>query len=80
MAPAAAALMFEGLSRRATRRALERADKRRRAMADEAGEAAPPGVRIDIEGEQVVLSGRGLMRRFLTEARLRWLIAESRDG
>jgi len=39
----------------------------------------PRGIEVDVEGDEVVLSGRGLGRRLLVEPALRWLVAESRN-
>jgi hypothetical protein len=68
-------MMFERLEARAGRRALERAEERREALAAELGEALP-GVGAEAAEEGVRLSGRGLKRRFARDPALRWLIAE----
>lgn len=41
----------------------------RRSIADEA--AALPGIRAHVEGEDVILEGRGLLERWLRDASLR---------
>lgn len=53
----------------ARRYALERAGKRRAAIAVRAD--AIPGVRAGIEGDAVVLEGRGLLERWLCDAEIR---------
>ncbi|HEY0115704.1 MAG TPA: hypothetical protein VGB54_08285 [Allosphingosinicella sp.] len=68
---------FERLAKRVDARGNARALKRRADLAARIEEAAPKGVAVAIEGEQVVLSGRGLGRRVQTEPELRWLVAEN---
>jgi hypothetical protein len=73
--------MFERLRERAERRAQSHAAARRERLAERVAAGAPRGVEIGVEGERVVLSGRGLGRRLLIDPALRWLVAESRhDG
>jgi len=42
--------------------------------------AGVKGVAVAVEGERVVLTGRGLGRRLVVEPALRWIVAESKDG
>jgi hypothetical protein len=72
--------MFERLVRRAARLAKTRAAARREEMAERLRVAVPGGIGVDVAGETLVLSGRGLSRRMASEAELRWLVAEVRDG
>lgn len=41
-----------------------------------AGAEGLPGIRIDSDGGSVTISGRGLWRRRIEDARVRWLGAE----
>lgn len=68
--------MFERLERRGERLAQDRADARRRRIAERI-EAAVPGVAVSVDGDAVGLSGRGLVRRYDRSAALRWQIAEA---
>lgn len=62
--------MFENLLRRAT----ELADQARAARIERlAGELPPPGVTIAHTPDGVILSGKRLRRRFVTDASLRSL-------
>jgi len=72
--------MFERLRERGERQAGRRAAARREELAARLQAGAPRGVEIGVEGEDVVLSGRGLGRRLLIDPALRWLVAESRNG
>jgi hypothetical protein len=72
--------VFGKLVQRGRERAQARAAARRRELAARLAEAAPGGVEMESEGEAVVLRGRGIARRFATEAELRWLVTEVRDG
>ncbi len=72
--------MFERVGERAERSAEARARRRRDGLAERIAAAELRGVRVELEAEAVVLSGRGLRRRFAGEAQLRWIVAESRDG
>lgn len=65
-------MTFEGLERRASDRAERIAIERRTELARRIDEELP-GVRAEIAGERVVLSGHGLRRRRLTDPALRWL-------
>ena len=65
--------MFEGLEARG---AAAGEAARRRLCARVAAmlrEGAPRGVRVDEVAEGVVLTGRGLVRRSLTDPALRWI-------
>jgi hypothetical protein len=65
--------MFERLMIEGAALAERRAGVRRRRIAEAARAAAPSGVRVREEGEQVVLEGRCLSRRFSLEPAVRWL-------
>ena len=71
--------MFERLERRAREQAEARAEVRRRELALALSATAPRGIMADVEGEAVVLSGRGLARRSATEPGLRWMVQEALD-
>ena len=71
--------MFGRLTARGAQLAARRAAARRERLAGRIGGLAPNGVRVSEEGERVVLAGRGLIRRFVLDARLRWLVAEAGD-
>ena len=64
--------MFEEFERRAGEAAERAAGERRRGLAGKIANELP-GVRADVAGERVVLSGRGLRRRRLGDPALRWL-------
>jgi hypothetical protein len=68
--------MFERLAARAKRAAEARAARRRAALAEELAGDLPAGVTVDLAGENVRLSGRGLGRRFALDAAWRRLIAK----
>jgi hypothetical protein len=70
--------MFERLIARGAALAQQAARRRRAELAVALREEAPAGVRVDEEDEGVVLSGRGLGRRFALEPELRWLFAGRR--
>jgi hypothetical protein len=65
--------MFEGMMVRASRLAEQRARRRSTRLAERARDALPAGVKAEAQPEGVVLSGRGLRRRFLIDPALRWL-------
>ena len=71
--------MFGRLTARAAQLAARSAAERRERLAARIAERAPSGVRVSEEGERVVLAGRGLIRRFVLDARLRWLVSEAGD-
>lgn len=70
--------MFERLIQRGAALAQEAARRRRDELAEALSEEAPAGVGVSGEAEAVVLSGRGLGRRFAVEPALRWLLAGRR--
>ncbi|MFL6845657.1 MAG: hypothetical protein ACJ8ER_12335 [Allosphingosinicella sp.] len=70
--------MFEGLIERGAALAQAAARRRRAELADALRDEAPAGVRIEVEGESVVLAGRSLGRRFARDPALRWLFAGRR--
>tara|TARA_B110001454_G_scaffold189540_1_gene188203 strand:+ start:309 stop:521 length:213 start_codon:yes stop_codon:yes gene_type:complete len=59
----------DGLMGRAQRHAEGRAAGRRRSISEEAG--GLPGVSAFMEGDDVILEGRGLLDRWIREASLR---------
>lgn len=60
---------MSGAMERADRLGEARAERHRRAIADEAD--ALPGVHASVEGVVVILEGRGLLDRWLRDASLR---------
>lgn len=65
--------MFERLMLKGAALARSMAQRRRSALAEALGEAAPDGVRVSEENEDtIVLEGRGLERRYWLEPELRW--------
>jgi len=71
--------MLDRLKARGAQLAAWRAAVRRERLAARVAALAPGGVRVTEEGERVVLTGRGLTRRFVLDHRLRWLVAEASD-
>jgi sugar lactone lactonase YvrE len=71
--------MFDRLTARGARMAAGRAAARRRRLAARIEDLAPDGVQVSEDGERVVLAGRGVIRRFVLDPRLRWLVTEARD-
>jgi hypothetical protein len=71
--------MLERLEAQARQRAEAAADLRRDQLAVRLEELAPPGLGIETAETGVVLTGRRLGRRLLTDPALRWLIVEARD-
>jgi hypothetical protein len=67
--------MFERLMERATRAAAERAEAKVREIESDLKGQLPPGVSGEAAGDAVVLFGRGLMRRYVTDPLLRALLA-----
>ena len=61
--------MFERAEARAARLGQARVRAR---VAEIAGRGVPAGVRVEASGSEVAVSGRGLRRRLVTEAALRW--------
>jgi len=72
--------MFERLSEKAARLGEKRTARRRERLAARLREAAPAGVAVSQEDQAVVLSGRALVRRSVSDPELRWMVAEARDG
>ena len=66
--------MFERLLLRSKLRAEEREKAQAEALAERLAEAAPAGIEVRAAESGVVLSGRGLRRRFALEPGLRWLL------
>ena len=66
--------MFERLLLRSKLRAEERARARVKALAERLADEVPAGIAVRGEERGVVLSGRGLRRRFALEPALRWLL------
>ncbi|WNO53545.1 hypothetical protein [Stakelama saccharophila] len=64
--------MRAALERRGREIAARRADREADKVAEAVRDAAPD-VRVTREGEDVVLSGRGLSRRRLRDPVLRWI-------
>lgn len=65
--------MFERLMERARKAAERRAAGQVLELTERMRAEAPGGVRIEAGEGGVVLSGRGLRRRFAVEPALRWL-------
>ncbi|HYW14979.1 MAG TPA: hypothetical protein VE891_02350 [Allosphingosinicella sp.] len=70
--------MFEKLMLHGAALARKAAQGRRASLAAELREESPEGVRVSEEEEAVVLSGRGLDRRFALDPELRWLLSGRR--
>jgi hypothetical protein len=70
--------MFERLMLHGAALAGKAARRRRDKLAEELREEAPAGVEVGEDEDGVVLSGRGLGRRFAFEPGLRWLLAGRR--
>jgi hypothetical protein len=70
--------MFEWLIERARRAGEAAALRQARMLAERVREEAPPGVRAEAAEGGVVLSGRGVLRRFSSDPALRWLIGRAR--
>ena len=66
--------MFETLLKRAERRALQRARRRSKEVAERLAAELPSGVHAEPGEEGVLLSGRGIGRRFALDPELRWMI------
>jgi hypothetical protein len=67
--------MFERLMERAARAAAERAEAKVREIVSDLEAELPRGVSREATGDAVVLSGRGLGRRYVTDPSLRALLA-----
>ena len=74
--------MFERLMAVGLRRAEARKGRRIAVLAERLGQDLPPGVRVEAGEDAVVLSGRRLWRRWLSDARLRaiGLLARGEGG
>ncbi|HKR16998.1 hypothetical protein [Rhizorhapis sp.] len=74
--------MFERLMALGLRRAEVRKGLRIAVLAERLGEDLPPGVRVEAGEDSVVLSGRRLWPRWLSDARLRaiGLLARGEGG
>jgi hypothetical protein len=70
--------MFERMVERASRLAEQRARERSAILAVRVQDALPHGVKAEARPEGLLLSGRGLRRRFLLEPALRWLTGTMR--
>lgn len=70
--------MFERLSERAGRVAAERAEAKAREIGTALAAELPSSVACEASGEGVVVSGRGLRRRYVTDPELRATIARAR--
>ena len=69
--------MFERLMERAARAAAERAEAKVREIESELKAALPSDIGCEAGDGRVVLSGRGLGRRYVTEANIRALLARA---
>lgn len=70
--------MLAGLIARGATLGRERARAAAGRLAKDMADAAPGDVRIAAGEDGVTLSGRGLRRRMITDARLRWLTEQVR--
>lgn len=61
--------MFEALAVRVARRADEMAAQMAQAVADDIAADLPPGARVEIAGDEIEVTGRGLA----LHSTLRWL-------
>jgi hypothetical protein len=66
--------MLEKLMLRAAALAGRAAARRRALLAEALASQAPRGVKVDVEGEAAVLSGRKLLRRYALDPALRRLM------
>jgi hypothetical protein len=66
--------MFERLTAEGAALAEKAARQRRARLAGALRDDSPEGVSVAEEGEVVMLSGRGLARRFALDPALRWLV------
>jgi hypothetical protein len=67
--------MFERLEASAMRAAKRHADARKAALAAQLRAILPAGIVVEEDEAGVLLSGRGLERRLVLDASLRWTIA-----
>lgn len=70
--------MFERLSERAGRAAERRAAMKMRRMEAEFRSALPQGIDCEAAEKSVVIAGRGLLRRYVTDPALRSLLGKVR--
>ena len=70
--------MFERLSERVEREARERAAARASELAERMRASLPGGIEAEAAPEGVLLTGRGIARRFALDPALRWLVAGPR--
>jgi hypothetical protein len=70
--------MFERLVERVGRAAERRASEKVREMDAELRDELPPGIGCEAGKQRVVISGRGLLRRYLLDAALRSTIGRGR--
>ena len=70
--------MFERLSERVERDARERAEARASELAERMRAILPGGIEAEAAPEGVLLTGRGIARRFALDPALRWLAAGPR--
>lgn len=73
-------LSFERLRARGARVAEARAERAAARLAARMRAEAPEGVRVEAARDGVRIEGRGLRRRFMTDAGLRWLAVAARIG
>ncbi|HEX8442085.1 MAG TPA: hypothetical protein VF631_00390 [Allosphingosinicella sp.] len=70
--------MFERLADRAERAGRKRAGALSAALAERVKDELPRGVQVEVTGDGLRLSGRGIGARFALEPGLRWLLARIR--
>jgi hypothetical protein len=70
--------MFETLVDRAGRAGRERARVVSARLAERIGAEVPSGMSVEATSEGVLLSGRGVARRFALDPALRWLVTRVR--
>lgn len=68
--------LFDGLTQRVEQRAKDIAEQTRRLA--ESVFAGFPDIMLRREGDETVISGRGLMRRWISDVRLRFALWRSR--
>lgn len=68
--------MFKRFLRRVEDAARRRADARAASLAERLRETLPAGIGAEAVEAGVGLSGRGLLRRLMTDAGLRWLVLQ----
>lgn len=70
--------MFERLTERAARAAADRAEAKVREVESKLKAELPAGIGCETDGGEVVVSGRGLARRYVTDSELRALLTRLR--